>query len=63
MFKPAVLSIAAPLFYSQMSTHILTEEQLVENSYPRPTAEEGVAVIHWREGDVPPEIQPVGPNG
>ena len=61
--NPAVLSIAAPLFYSQMSTHVLTEEQLVENRYPRPTAEEGVAVIHWREGDVPPEIQPVGPNG
>ena len=46
-----------------MRAYVLTEDQLVENGYPRPTAEEGVATIHWREGEAPPEIQPVGPNG
>lgn len=45
-----------------MSHYLLTEEQLAENGYPRPTEEVGMASINWGNSATP-DIQPVGPNG
>ena len=40
----------------------MTEQQLVDNGYPRPTSRGGVASINWGV-EPPPTIQPVGSNG
>ena len=45
-----------------MHSYLLTEEQLVENGYPRPTGDSGVASIVRKPDDVS-DIKPVGPNG
>ena len=45
-----------------MHSYLLTEEQLVENGYPRPTGDPGVASIVRKPDDVS-DIKPVGPNG
>ena len=56
-------SFTGPIFYDYMKTYLLTEEQLVTNGYPRPTAQEGTVSIVRRELDSATTIQPVGPNG
>ena len=45
-----------------MHSYLLTETQLVENGYPRPTNEPGVASI-MRKPDEVNDIKAVGPNG
>ena len=45
-----------------MHSYLLTEEQLVENGYPRPTNDPGVASIVRKSDDVS-DIKPVGPHG
>ena len=52
----------APLFYSHMQNYVLSEDQLRENSYPRPTAKAGEATIHRDSSQQSSEIRPVGPN-
>ena len=44
-----------------MWKYVLTEEQLLECGYPRPTGKSGVAAIN-REGRTIAKIEPVGPN-
>ena len=67
-------SHTAPLFYSHMQNYVLSEKQLQENSYPRPTARAGEATIHRNTNAGSSssgsgsgsqqlnEIRPVGPN-
>ena len=50
------------IFIRYMHSYLLTEEQLVENGYPRSTGEPGVASIVRKPDDVN-DIKPVGPNG
>ena len=52
----------APLFYSHMQNYVLTEEQLRENGYPRPTGQAGQATIHRDSQQAVGEIRAVGPN-
>ena len=51
----------AALFYSHMQNYVLSEDQLRENGYPRPTAKPGEASIH-RNSQQSSEIRPIGPN-
>ena len=44
-----------------MWNYLLTEDQLTDNGYPRPTSLRGVASIK-REGLTTPKVEPVGPN-
>ena len=49
-------------FYDILSTtYLMSEEELIENSYPRPTEETGVAQINLKE--VAPPITAVGTKG
>lgn len=50
------------IFIQYMHSYLLTEEQLAENGYPRPTHDPGVASIVRKPDDVS-DIKPVGPNG
>lgn len=50
------------LFYSQMWSYVLTNEQLTENHYPRPTSEWGVASIQREESGGGSKVVAVGPN-
>ena len=54
----------APLFYSHMKTYLLSEDQLRDNGYPRPTSRLGEATIHRGEASTSQanEIRTVGPN-
>ena len=52
----------APLFYDRMKDYLLSEDQLVENGYPRQTSQAGEASIHRDVGSQGSEIRPVGPN-
>ena len=45
-----------------MHSYLLTEEQLVENGYPRPTGDPRVASIVRKPGDVS-DIKPIGSDG
>ena len=45
-----------------MHSYLLTEEQLVENGYPRPTSDNGMASIVRKPDDVS-DIKAIGPNG
>lgn len=60
----SLLSVAVIVFREQLNHYLLTEEQLCQNGYPRPTKNLGIASIN-RENDrmVPAEIVPIGPNG
>jgi hypothetical protein len=50
------------VFYELLNdSYTMSEEELVENGYPRPTEENGVARINWRETAHP--IIPVGNKG
>jgi len=51
------------IFIQYMHSYLLTEEQLVENGYPRPTSDIGVASIVRKPDDNSSDIKPVGPNG
>ena len=57
-----VVTIADEIFIQYMHSYLLTEEQLVENGYPRPTGDPGVASIVRKPDDVS-DIKAVGPNG
>ena len=59
------ISCSATLLHSQLVQYLLTEDQLVENGYPRSTKEPGMASINRdRDRDTAtPELLPVGPNG
>lgn len=50
------------LFYRLLTNHVLSEEDLVQNSYPRPTGVEGVAFIR-QEVDSSVQPTPCGANG
>ena len=50
------------LFYRLLTNHVLSEEDLVQNSYPRPTGVEGVAFIR-QEVDSSVQPTPSGANG
>ena len=50
---------AGELFYAQMWSYILTEDQLSTNGYPRPTLERGVASLD-RSGQVSYKVEAVG---
>ena len=50
------------LFYRLLTNHVLSEEDLVQNSYPRPTGVEGVAFIR-QEVDSRVQPTPCGANG
>ena len=57
-----MLFIAENVFYELLNdSYTMSEEELVENGYPRPTEENGVARINWRETAHP--IIPVGNKG
>lgn len=45
-----------------MWSYLMTEDQLVDNGYPRPTSKWGVASIKKREGEVPTKVEAIGPN-
>jgi len=51
------------IFVQYMHSYLLTEEQLVQNGYPRPTSDPGVASIVRKPDDNSSDIKPVGPNG
>lgn len=55
------LSPPAEVFYKYMNKYVLSKDQLVDNGYPRPTAQVGVASIN-RGGATPPVIERVGEN-
>ena len=56
-----LLIIIGKLFYSMMTSYVLTEEQLHDCGYPRPSDKIGVALIFY--GDYqPPRVVSDGPN-
>ena len=54
-------NLVATVFVERLKAYLLTEDQLVENGYPRPMEEVGVASIN-RGGGTPPIIESVGSN-
>ena len=59
--KKPIPPLTSELFYAKMWSYVLSDDQLHENGYPRPTAKPGVAAIN-RERMTIPEIKQVGPN-
>ena len=57
-----VVTITDEIFIQYMHSYLLTEEQLVENGYPRPTGDPGVASI-VRKPDDDSHIREVGSEG
>ena len=62
LFASLYVVIIDKIFIQHMNSYLLTEIQLVENGYPRPSGEPGVASIVRKPDDVN-DIKPVGPNG
>ena len=62
LFASLYVVIIDKIFIQHMNSYLLTEIQLVENGYPRPSGEPGIASIVRKPDDVN-DIKPVGPNG
>ncbi len=62
-YSRQLLLHVAQVFYSKLQKYLLSEEQLVDNGYPRPTQEVGVASIKRDKIIEPVPVDTLGSNG
>lgn len=57
------LPFVADIFYSKLQKYLLSEEQLVDNGYPRLTNDKGVVLIKRENTVEPVPVESMGSNG